>query len=77
MTGLTGKMGGKSLKTGMVPKVAKKATNAQVGGEADPMSSYMQLVRNYTDKTCEKLGNNSLSSEIEIENEVDFLIEKG
>lgn len=54
MTGLTGKMGGKVLRTGMVPKAvaSKKASTS-----SDAMSSYMAEVKKFTEKSCERSGN--------------------
>ena len=54
VTGITGKMGGKSLKTGVVPKAAKKA--AAPNNPHDPMASYMNEVRKYAEKNCETSG---------------------
>ena len=55
MSGMTGKMGGKALKTGMVPKVNQKSNNASV--PTDPMAAYMMEVERMSKGTCEKLGN--------------------
>jgi len=55
LSGLTGKMGGKTLKTGIVPKSGKKPNTA--ANDGDPMSAYMNEVQNYSATKCERSGN--------------------